>query len=60
MNKKPMGVGDRVLVKGSQRELVLIRKVGRDPLDKRRVLFDAKGLQDRLTTQVNTGEVVKF
>ena len=57
---KSMAVGDRVKNVNNNRVLVLTEKLGRDPLDRRRTLFGAKGLEDRLPTQVNSGEVVKF
>jgi hypothetical protein len=57
---KALKVGDRVTSLSNGRDYVLIKKIGRDSLDKRRTLFDAKDLQSRIVTQYNTGEVKAY
>lgn len=53
-------VGDAVKHRDNGRTYVLTAKVGRDPINKRVNLFEAKGLQDRIPTQLSSAEVVKF
>lgn len=53
-------VGDAVKHNDNNRIYVLTAKVGRDPINKRVNLFEAKGLQDRIPTQLSSAEVVKY